>query len=60
MFDSVLIATDGSDHGHRAVEAGCELARRFEGSLAILHVIGHGALPEGLRRMAEAWVMRAE
>ena len=53
MFESILIASDGSTHAQRAVEAGCQLALKFGSRVAIVHTVGHGQLPAGLRQMAE-------
>jgi len=37
MISSILVATDGSHHGHLAVRQACELARRFDAHVVILH-----------------------
>ena len=37
MISNILVATDGSHHGHLAVTQACELARRFDARLVILH-----------------------
>lgn len=37
MINNILVATDGSHHGHLAVTQACELAHRFDSRLIILH-----------------------
>jgi nucleotide-binding universal stress UspA family protein len=54
MFDHILIATDGSSHAQRAVDAGCQLAMKLTCKVSIVHVVGHGRLDPGLQQMAEA------
>lgn len=53
MFDSLIVATDGSRHAQRAVEVAGELAASHGSRLAIVHVQGHGPVPESLRHLAE-------
>lgn len=38
-MDSILVAYDGSDPAHRALETGIELATKFGASLAIVSVV---------------------
>lgn len=52
MFDSVVIATDGSESGRRAVNVALDLAARFEATVHALYVVDASeveASPEGLR-----------
>lgn len=42
MFDTVLIATDGSESAAGAVEGGTDLAGRFDADLHALSVVGEG------------------
>ncbi|MDZ7745112.1 MAG: universal stress protein [Halobacteriales archaeon] len=49
MFDTVVIATDGSTSGRRAVTAALDVARRFEASVHALYVVDEtqmNGLPE--------------
>jgi nucleotide-binding universal stress UspA family protein len=39
MFDTVVIATDGSTSGRRAVTVALDVARRFEASIHALYVV---------------------
>lgn len=39
MFDTVVIATDGSTSGRRAVTVALDVARRFEASVHALYVV---------------------
>lgn len=52
MYDTVVVATDGSDSVERAVTVAGDLARRFEADLHAVYVLDSRALadsPEGLR-----------
>lgn len=42
MYDTVLVATDGSDASTAAVEQGVAMADRFGGSVHFLHVVDVG------------------
>jgi len=53
MFTKILVATDGSNHGTRAVEAAVDLAVKYEAELIIGHVLLHGEPPSAFRRMTE-------
>jgi len=53
MINNILVATDASTPGNRAVAFAAELAGRFDATLHILYVIREMQLPENLRRMAE-------
>ncbi|MEM4782555.1 MAG: universal stress protein [Halalkalicoccus sp.] len=52
MFDSVVIATDGSESGERAVSVALDIAARFEATVHALYVVDSSeveASPDGLR-----------
>jgi len=53
MFNNILVATDGSEHAYKAVATAANLASKYDAKLIILHVLMHGKVPEGFRRMAE-------
>lgn len=53
MFKKILVATDGSEHAHKAVELASDLAEKFDASLILIHVLLHGRLSDDLKRMAE-------
>ncbi len=53
MFKKILVATDGSEHGTRAVRVAADLALKYEADLTIGHVLLHGEPPSAFRRMAE-------
>ncbi len=53
MFETILVATDGSDHGTKAVHAAADLAVKYEAKLVIGHVLLHGEPPSAFRRMTE-------
>lgn len=48
-FKKILVATDFSDHAREAVQYAADLARRYEGSLLLIHVYQpvNYALPDG-------------
>lgn len=52
MFTTILVATDGSDHAHNAVELASDLAEKYGARMVLLHVI-HERVSESLQRMAE-------
>ena len=54
MFKQILVATDGSEHGARAVEVACGLAAACGSTVSIVHVLGEGEVPESLRELVEA------
>jgi nucleotide-binding universal stress UspA family protein len=52
MFETVVVATDGSDSVARAVEYALDLASRFDAAVHALYVVDEGrveALPEAVR-----------
>lgn len=49
----ILVATDGSPNGDRAVDTAAQLSAKLGGSLDVVHVLMHGRPPEELQRMAE-------
>jgi nucleotide-binding universal stress UspA family protein len=56
MFDTVVIATDGSGSAERAVEAALDLAARFDATVHGLYVVDTGeveATPEEVREVLE-------
>jgi len=55
MFNSIVVAFDGSPHATRALETAASLAVENNASLGIIHVVepSHMTVPEGVQRMAE-------
>ena len=53
MAETILIATDGSQHGDRAVEIGAGIAAARGAEVTIVHVLLHRDVSEAERRMAE-------
>ena len=53
MFKNILVATDGSEPAHRAVQTAADMAGKYQAQLHILHVMLHGEQPKSLRHMAE-------
>ncbi len=53
MFSKILVATDGSEHGTKAVQAAADLAVKYDAALTIGHVLLHGEPPSAFRRMME-------
>jgi nucleotide-binding universal stress UspA family protein len=54
MFDTILVAIDGSEHAHKALEVASDLADKYDAKMILVHVLGEGKPPEALRRMVEA------
>jgi nucleotide-binding universal stress UspA family protein len=56
MFNSIVVAFDGSAHATRALEIGALLASREQVPLGIVYVIDtqHMAMPAGLRQLTES------
>lgn len=53
MFKTILLATDGSRHANRALDAAVDIASHYDARLVIVHVLLHGRAPSHLKRMAE-------
>lgn len=41
MFETILLAVDGSEHSRKAVSVAGDLSRRYEGEVVVLHVREH-------------------
>lgn len=53
MFETILVATDGSDHGRKATRMAGHLAGKLGARLVVAHVVTGQPVPDPLRRMAE-------
>lgn len=53
MAERIVVATDGSDTGHRAVEFAATLSKKLGQALCIVHVLMHGRPSEEFAKMAE-------
>ncbi|MEO1016938.1 MAG: universal stress protein [Pseudomonadota bacterium] len=53
MFQSILVATDGSAHAENAVRLATDIAQRYAAKLTIIHVITDWDIPHELREMIE-------
>ena len=53
MIETILVATDGSEHARRAVDLAADLAARYQAKVILLHVLLRGHLPEGLLRAVQ-------
>lgn len=51
---TILVAVDGSDHSHRAVELAADIAVRYDAKLVLVHAVDARPLSDGERRLAEA------
>ena len=64
MFETIVIATDGSTRARRAVDVALDVARRFDATVHALHVVDESAVsasPEHLREeLREALRQRGE
>ncbi|RLC62373.1 MAG: universal stress protein [Chloroflexi bacterium] len=54
MFKKLLVAVDGSSHSKRAVGAAIDLAKRYQASVYLLHVIRDLSLPKEILEMIAA------
>lgn len=53
MADKIVVATDGSNTGHRAVDFAATLSTKFGQPLCIVHVMMHGRPTKEFQMMAE-------
>jgi len=53
MTQSIVVAIDGSDIAERALDKAISLAKAFDASLTIVHVLLHGRDISALQKMAE-------
>ena len=53
MFKNILVATDGSRTGSKAVDAAASLAKELNAKLVLLTVVGQGDVPENMVHMFE-------
>ncbi len=51
MFEKILVPVDGSKASNRAVEVAVDLARRYQSSIFLLHVIRNLSLPQEILEM---------
>jgi len=60
MPETILIATDGSDHAEKAVALGADLAAKHGAKVVLVHILLRDGLSENLRHMAEVEHLEAE
>lgn len=53
MFKKILVPTDGSDSAKKAVAIASDLAKQYDASMVLLHVIGDYNAPKELAHFAE-------
>ncbi len=53
MFETILVATDGSDHAKKAVSLGSDLAAKYGARLAITHVLLHHPSAHQIRQLVD-------
>lgn len=51
MFKTIVVATDGAEHGKKAVALASDLALKYDAKMVLIHVLQYGPIPEGLQRM---------
>jgi nucleotide-binding universal stress UspA family protein len=54
MFKRILVPVDGSKHSDQAVDAAIDLAKHYQASVFLLHVIRDFALPKEIMEMIKA------
>lgn len=53
MINTILSATDGSKHAGKALDLAADLAAKYGAKLVLMHVMGHGKVPDELEHMAQ-------
>ena len=53
MYARIVVATDGSVRGNRAIDTAADLAVKYDDELTVVHVLMHGSSPDTPRHMAE-------
>ena len=53
MFSKVLVAIDGSDHAHQALEVGSDIADRYDAEMLLVHVLDESQASSEIREMVE-------
>lgn len=51
MYEHILVATDASTHGQKAVDTACALSARLDAQLTVVHVMGQGEVPEAITQL---------
>ena len=54
MFKKILVPIDGSRHSTRAITAAAEMAKHYDASIFLLHVIRNMSLPKEIMEMIRA------
>lgn len=60
MFNTIMLATDGSEHANKALEVAVDLALKYQARLKVLHVLLHDATAVELRRSVDMKALDAE
>ncbi len=53
MFKNILVATDGSPHGQKAVQTAVGIAIPLDAALTLVTIVGQGDVPENMVKMLE-------
>ena len=53
MFNSIVVAIDGSEHSRKALATAIDVAAKYRAALAIIHVLLRGESPDAVRALAE-------
>ena len=54
MFQRILVPVDGSRFSSRAVEAGIDIAKRYQASVFLIHVIRDWSVPKEIMAMIKS------
>ncbi len=60
MYDTILIATDGSDHADNVVDNAIELASRFNATLHAIYVVDRSGVPTTSADMRDSIIKEFE
>ena len=54
MFQNILVATDGSPLGRKAVDTAADIAQKSDASLSVVTIVGQGDVPGNMVQMLKA------
>ncbi len=53
MFTNIVVATDGSKHATKALNVAIDLAKKYDATLTLVHILTHDHPAEEMERMIE-------
>ncbi|MBW2341083.1 MAG: universal stress protein [Deltaproteobacteria bacterium] len=49
MIKKILVPVDGSEHASKAIEFAVNIARQYDATIHLLHVVALTKIPEGIK-----------